>query len=327
MLIVAVAACGLADVESEMDGAPSALFDDAAGFAGVVGGPRATAGSAFWDHWGDGRAELDSYRITTSRYGEAREGELVLIYVTEPHDRRSWIKDDDAEPPERVEVLKMNANLEFLTGIYPYSVMTSVFSPVDDWGGERFRPVKIATSVQEWCGMYHHQVWPGRGALRSVLLSYFASDGEHRREEDVPPETLYEDALLIQLRELDGAFADGGDWEGWIVPSLWNVRRGVASASPVRGEIRRTEDVRDPEGRPVTRFTLRYDDYERVYDVEAAAPRRVLGWRTSVGDTVRLAETRRLPYWRLNDPDGRSERARLGLDSLATGRPPELRDE
>lgn len=306
--------------------ATPALVGDAAAFTGVEGSPEATASSRFWDHWGDGRAELSSYRVTLSRYGEHREGELVLIYVTEPHDRRTWIKDDDAESPHRVEVLKLNASWKFLTGIYPYSVMTSVFSPVDDWGGERFRPVKIALSVQEWCGNYVHQLWTGPGALRELRVSYFAGQGERLETRGVPPGTLYEDGLLTQLRELDGAFAGGGDWEGRIVPSLWNVRRGLAPAEPVPATITRRDSVA-PDDRRITRFTLRYGDYSRTYDVEAAEPRRILGWTTTAGDTVELAETRRLPYWRLNDRDGVRYRSELGLDTASSGRPPDEPDE
>ncbi len=310
----------------------SNLAGAGAEFTGLSGEPRASAGSDFWSHWGDGRAEMDSYRATIPRYGEPREGELVLIYVTEPHDRRRWIKDDGAEPPHREEVLKLNLSLKFLTGIYPYSVMTSVFSPVDDWGLERFQPAKIGHSVQEWCGHYLHQVWPGSDAMRSLRLSYFASEGESLTRSEVPAGTLYEDGLLIQLRELDGPFAGGEDWEGWVVPSLWNVRRGVAPAEPVEAEIGRERIPRgsaEVEGSAtpgLIRFTLRYGDYWREYDVESREPRRIMGWRTSLGDTVRLVETRRLPYWTENDPDGRRLRTELGLSPSSSGIPPRVGD-
>lgn len=292
------------------------LFDDPAAHAGVTGDPRSTASSRFWEHWGDGRAELSTYRIRTVRYGEPRQGELVLIYVTEPHDRRAWIKDDDATEPHRVEVLKLNVSLKFMTGIYPYSVMTSVFSPVDDWGGSRFRPVKISTSVQEWCGNTHHELWPGTDGFRSLRLSYFAGEGERMSRTSAPEGTLYEDALLIQLRELDGPFAGGGNWEGRLVPSLWDVRRGHGRAEPLPATITR-EELRGGEG---TRFTVRRGDEERHIDVEKRYPHRILGWSTSAGDTVELVQSRRLAYWRLNDSGGARFRAELGLDPDASGR-------
>jgi len=306
----------------------SGLAPEGAEFTGLPAEPEASASSEFWAHWGDGRAEMNSYAVTVQRYGEPREGELVLIYVTEPHDRRRWIKDDSAEAPNRLEVLKLNLSLKFLTGIYPYSVMTSVFSPVDDWGMERFRPAKIGQSVQEWCGHHLHQIWPGDEAMRSLRISYFASEGESLTRSDVPPGTLYEDGLLIQLRELDGPFAGGADWQGWIVPSLWNVRRGISPAEPVEARIEREEILpesggpADAEGVALIRFTLRYGDYWREYDVDSHEPRRIVGWRTSLGDTVRLVETRRLPYWTENDPGGRRLRTELGLSPNSSGLPP-----
>ena len=36
----------------------------------------------FYSHWGDGRAEISSYHINQSRYGELRDGYGVLIFVT-----------------------------------------------------------------------------------------------------------------------------------------------------------------------------------------------------------------------------------------------------
>lgn len=306
------------------------LFNDLRHFTSLGSEPAATASSEFWDHWGDGRAELSGYRMTISRYGEPRHAELALIYVTEPHDRHSWIKDDDAEAPDRVEVLKLNQHVEFLTGIYPYSVMTSVFGPVDDWGGateERFQPVRIVHGVQEWCGAYSHRIWPGPESFRSLRLSYFAHEGERLREVEARRDrTLYEDALLVQLRELDGPFAQGGDWEGLLVPELWRLRSGHGGTEPVPARITRHDDdsvtlsggAPDPSADaapiPATRFELEAGDYRRTFWVEAEAPRRVLAWETSLGDRAEILATERLAYWELNRPGDEEWREALGLD-------------
>lgn len=296
------------------------LFPDVGSFTGLPERPEGTANSGFWDRWGDGRAEMSGYRITLPRYGEERDGTLVLVYVTEPHDRRRWIKDDDAPEPHRVNVMKLNAALTFQTGIYPYSVLTSVFSPVDDWGrAERFQPAKVVLDAQEWCGSYRHQLWPGPAGLRSLRLSYFASEGERLREMEVPEGTLYEDGLLIQLRELDGPFAGGGDWEGWIVPGLWRMRAGHGKVEPVRATI--TRDSATWEDTPTTRFVLEYGDYRRTFHVERAEPRRVLAWTTSEGTRAALIRTERLAYWRLNAEGDEELLERLGLDPAATGSP------
>lgn len=289
----------------------AAVLPDLATFTGLPAAPKASASGSFWDHWGDGRAELSGYRITIPRYGAPREGEMALIYVTEPHDRRSWIKDDDARSPHRVEVLKLIRSFQFLTGIYPYSVFSSVFSPVDRWGGEPFHPVRIHLDVQEWCGSVSHRVWPAQDRLRSLRLSYFASEGETLREAALPEGTLFEDALLIQLRELDGTFQEGGDWEGWLVRELWSLRTGHGPVEPVRARISRSSATRGPV--PVTRFHVSAGEYQRTIDVEEAAPRRILGWETSTGEVAELLTTERLAYWSLNRLGDETVRERLGL--------------
>lgn len=287
------------------------LFPDLSDHSWLPEEPAAGAGSGFWDRWGDGRAEMSGYRLVTPRYGEDREGELVLVYVTEPHDRRLWIKDDEVAEPHRVEVMKLNVSLKFQTGIYPYSVLTSVFSPVADWGRPRFTPTKLTLSAQEWCGSYRREMWPGHRGFRSLLFSYFAGEGERVRDVSAPPDVLWEDALLVQLRELDGAFAGGGDWEGRVVPALWRLRARHRPARPVPATIRRRAAERD--GVPVTRFVLRYGAYTRTFDVEKAPPRRILGWSTSEGEEAELLATGRIAYWRLNAGGDESARRRLGL--------------
>lgn len=283
--------------------------------------PRASASEGFRGTWFDGTAELSGYQMTVARYGELRTGELVLTYVTEPMDRRTRIKDDDATAPDRIDVLKLNVNLTFLTGIYPYSVMTSVFSPIDDWGpaSDRFSPVKITLTAQEWCGQVFHAIRPGRDAVAEELASYFASEGEISRRVPTAPGTLYEDALLIQLRELDGAFAAGGSWEGSLIPSLWRLRRAHVPLAPVPATITREAAMR--AGVSVTRFVLTAGAYRRTFEVESTGPRRVLGWTTSDGEEARLLATARLPYWQLNHAGEESYRAQLGLPVDLSTRP------
>ena len=274
--------------------------------------PRARAGEGFVRAWSDGRAELTGYRARVNRYGELRDAELVLIYVTEPMDRRTWIKDDDAPPAHRVNVLKLNASLKFQTGVYPYSVLTSVFAPVDRYRAEAFAPVKITLSAQEWCGHVFHGVWPGDDRATEQLMSYFAGEGERRRDVPTPAGTLYEDALLVQLRELDGPFAGGADWRGSLVPSLWNLRRAHRPTAAVEATIGRTRALRD--GAAVNRFALRYGEVTRTFDVEVDGAHRVLGWQGSDGEDVRLIRTARLPYWQLNHLGDEAQRALFGAD-------------
>ena len=298
-LFVAAGLAGCTDAASRQDNAAS------------VAEPRAS--SSFWGHWGDGRAELSGYAVRTERYGEPRDAEVVLIYVTEPMDARVWIKDDRGDVPRahRVNVLKLNRTLEFRTGIYPYSVMTSVFAPVDGLAPERFAPVKLTLSAQEWCGHVYHALKPDPSGYSDEIRSYFHAEGERVSRVAAPPGTLYEDALWIQLRELDGPFHGGRDWEGSLVPTLWEARKSHAPLRPVPATIRRSAAERD--GVPVTRFVVERASHTLTLDVEREPPRRILGWRATDGEEARLLGTARLAYWELNDAGDESWLERIGL--------------
>ncbi|MCA9523081.1 MAG: hypothetical protein KC609_19030 [Myxococcales bacterium] len=271
-------------------------------------------GASFWSSWGDGKAELSGYSIKTPRYGSIRKGHSVLIYVTEDLDQRTRIKDDRRSTPssQKVAVLKLNHTLKFLAGIYPYSVMTSVFTPIRPLvGRERFAPIKISFSAQEWCG-HVYGIWHAdTSELVQTLLSYFSSEGEHRHRTPIAAGTLYEDALLIQLRELDGAFNGGKNWTGKLVRTAWSFRRAHHPVQAISATI--TRDATSYRGKNVTRFRLTAGSYQRTFLVERENPHRILYWKTSEGEEAVLQKTARLPYWRLNHLGQESFRRQLGL--------------
>ncbi|MDP3274364.1 MAG: hypothetical protein Q8Q09_04165 [Deltaproteobacteria bacterium] len=273
--------------------------------------PRARASSAFSQRWGDGRAELIGYEAVSPRYGHLRPAELVLVYVTEPFSRRTLIKDDSAQGDDRMDMLKVNVSEKFQTGIYPYSLLTSVFCPSDVYGRERFSPAKITLSAQEWCGHVFAGVWPDQDAFLQRAMSYFASEGEVDQRVSAPSDVLYEDALLVQLRELDGPFANGSNWQGHVVPALWRNRRAHQTLVPDPARITRSQPSAE-----ITRFRLETGQFWREFDVESSGEKRIAAMRSSDGGRARLLRSARLPYWQLNSPGDESHRADLGLSPL-----------
>lgn len=123
--------------------------------------------SEFKSYWFDGTAEISSYALEQSRYGAPREGTAVLIYVTE-----DFLPDKQVKANQKSEstqtVLKLNRTKNFLTGIYPYSIMTSIFSRL----GQSRPLVKTTTSIQEWCGQAYLQL-NRREGLEVKSHSYF----------------------------------------------------------------------------------------------------------------------------------------------------------
>jgi hypothetical protein len=56
-------------------------------------------GQDFWAHWGDGKAELNGYRLAQTRYGLPRTGSAVLIFVTEEFSDALRVKAEPGRHP------------------------------------------------------------------------------------------------------------------------------------------------------------------------------------------------------------------------------------
>lgn len=151
--------------------------------AAVVPPYSPSAPSPFESHWRDGKAELDGYRYTVIRYGEERQGQAVMVFVTEPMSESKRVKVDDPrkDPADTFEALKLNFVRDFQTGIYDYNTMVSLFVRSRD-----FSPVKLALSAMEWCGsVYDESVFEPR-RITDTLHSYFEGESGTRILDERP---------------------------------------------------------------------------------------------------------------------------------------------
>jgi hypothetical protein len=273
--------------------------------------------NAFWSHWGDGRAELNGYRLVQPRYGAAREGTAVLIYVTEDFSDSLRVKADPGKhPPSDVyPVLKLNAVRDFQTGIYDYNVMTSVFARVAAGG-----PLaKVSFSSQEWCGQVWHQLVPRDGRLASLRHSYFDGEADAAEKLELPTGGVMEDALPILVRGWLGAYLPpGGSRTVPFLPSLLRARlehRPLAWGRANIGVAAQSSPVTVPAGRfDVLTWTVAPEGGPRMtFDVEVASARRLVRWTSETGELGELLGSDRLAYWKLNGPDGQQYLKNLGL--------------
>lgn len=145
----------------------------------------------FKDYWYNNEAEITSYKLEQARYGEMRDGTAVLIFVTEPFLLEEQVK-ADKNMPSNIPVLKLNATKNFDTGIYPYSIMQSVFYPV----ANNQHALKISCSVQEWCGHVYTQL-NNRSEFDITSHSYFESEAD---EDFSLNKSILENELWTQLR-------------------------------------------------------------------------------------------------------------------------------
>jgi len=271
----------------------------------------------FYGHWGDGKAELSSYRVVQPRYGELRQGYGVMIFVTEDIHRDTYIKVESPQPQEKcLYVLKLNNVLKFNTGIYDYSVMTSVFSEVEG-GTEPFVLRKISLSAQEWCGHVFDEILLHERRIEGHLNSYFEAEGRRDYELEVPENFVSEDHLLIRMRELKGAFmATGEERQISLMPSLWSLRTAHVPHALVGAVLRKggQEEVDVDGGRTqAVLWQIEREGQWRKWWVEVGYPRRILKWQDSDGGQGELLKTIRVPYWQLHANADEVYRGELGL--------------
>jgi len=162
----------------------------------------------FKEYWFSGKAEITSYKLDQSRYGEQREGTTTLIFVTEDFNTTEQVK-ANKKGNATTPVLKLNAVKKFPTGIYPYSIMQSTFYPIN----KNDHAIKVTASSQEWCGQMYAQL-NNRARFEIQTHTYF----EGQADQDVTMEqTWLENEIWTQLK-IDPDKLPTGDLE--IMPSL-----------------------------------------------------------------------------------------------------------
>ena len=151
----------------------------------------------FNDYWYKGAAEITSYELEQARYGEIHQGYAALVFVTEPFSKRKHVKLDDPaqNKSDEVPILKLNTTKKFNTGIYPYSMMSSVFEPVDL--AQYPHALKLTTSSQEWCGQTFLQLNNQSQTYEVDARSYFESEGDEHLS---LAKAWLEDELWTRLR-------------------------------------------------------------------------------------------------------------------------------
>ena len=141
----------------------------------LVSTPKKQLSEKFKSYWYNGTAEITSYTLEQARYGEIRKGNAVLIYVTEPFLAKEQVK-ADGRNSDNIPVLKLNSTKNYLTGIYPYSIMSSSFYPVYD----NKHAIKVSTSVQEWCGHMYTQLNNKETEFNITSHSYFENEADQQ---------------------------------------------------------------------------------------------------------------------------------------------------
>jgi hypothetical protein len=269
-----------------------------------------TISGEFKNYWYAGKAEVGSYNLTQNRYGEDRVGKAMMIFVTEDFSNIKQVKLDNPNEtrPDKVSVLKLNMTKNFVTGIYPYSMMLSAFTPVER--NKHPHTMKLSMSSQEWCGQVYSQVNLQHKNYIISNHSYFENEADEELNLKV---SWLEDELWNRIR-LDPKSLPVGEVD--IIPGLFFSRLNHVGLDREKA-ICSLEEAPDH----IT-YTISYPTPERslAIEFEKAFPHRIRGWKekheqkgkTQV-TTATLDKLLIIDYWTKNKNEFLYLRDSLGL--------------
>jgi hypothetical protein len=224
--------------------------------------------SDFKSYWYAGNAEVSSYNLIQNRYGEERKGKAMMIFVTEDFSKSKQVKLDnpDLAGTDKVSVLKLNMTKNFVTGIYPYSMMLSAFTPVDS--NQVPYTIKLTMTVQEWCGQVFSQLNLKHKNYVITGHSYFEKEGDETLNLKV---TWLEDELWNRIR-LDPQSLPVGEAE--VIPGLFFSRLSHVGLNSEKA-ICTKEEASD-----LVTYLITYPSHRRslAIEYEKAFPHTIKGW-------------------------------------------------
>jgi len=269
----------------------------------------------FKDYWYQGKAEITNYDLQQARYGEMREGTAVLVFVTEEFSKKNHVKLDapSRNPKDAIPVLKLNMTRKFNTGIYPYSMMMSSFTPIDLKKNPNV--LKVTNTSQEWCGHTFMQLNLGKYSYDSQLFSYFESEGDEKTRLE---RTFVEDELWSKIR-IDPSSLPQGNID--IIPSTTFARLKHIKFKNEKAIANLKEKGNEMH------YQLDYKNLDRKLTIvfEKAFPHQINSWEETYKDgygagakTLTTKGTRKksilLDYWSKNRNEDDHYRKELGLE-------------
>ena len=253
-----------------------------------------TTPDEFADYWFQGKAELTSYDLNIVQYGEERKGDALMIFVTEGISPSKQVKLDHpkVEGEDMLTVMKLNRIWRFNTGIYDYSLMGSIFTPIQI---EQYPySLKESISLQDWCGQSFHQLNREKDDYLVRQFSYFEKEGDQSFKIHTD---LLEDELFTRLRINPGSVPVG---EYDLVPSGFFLRLSHEPIKPKRARIQFQESEASIQ------CVVEYLHLDRTVSInfEPEFPHKILSWTEKQGQNIvvegKVRQTIRNDYWTKN---------------------------
>ena len=269
----------------------------------------------FKDYWYQGAAEISSYTLQQARYGEIHEGHAVMVFVTEDFSKEKQVKLDNSNDAgnDKVPIMKLNFTKKFVTGIYPYSMMQSVFTPVDR---KKFpHSLKTTMSAQEWCGHTFTQFNLKGNEYQVKGFSYFESEGDQQKNLQV---TWLEDEIWNMIRLTPNKLPEG---KIDIIPGSFYLRLKHRDFSVSEANATLATEASEK----IYALTYPQENRTLIIRFQKDFPYQILSWEETYQDgwgsdakvlttTGKLKKTLKTDYWTKHNNIDRNLRTELGLE-------------
>ncbi len=263
--------------------------------------------NSFADYWYKGEGELNTFELEQFRYGEMRKGEAVMVFVTEDFSKSKQVKLDnpDKHLGDKVSVMKLNHIRRFVTGIYDYSMMQSVFTPIDFL--KYPKSLKATMTSQDWCGHVFTQLNLEGDRYKATGFSYFEkeSDSTTKLKTD-----MLEDELWTRIRIAPEGIKEG-NYE--IIPSTFYSRLAHEPLKAKQARLRKEKDNN------TSFLILEYLHLDRTITIGYTSdfPHKILSWTEMQGGSLmskgKLKASVKTAYWRQHDNKHEFLRDSLGI--------------
>lgn len=270
--------------------------------------------SKFDDYWYQGKAEITSYNLKQARYGEIRNGSAVFVFVTEPFSKSKQVKLNNTSRNEEdvVKVLKMNFTKKFTTGIYDYSILQSIFTPIDLKNYKH--SIKVSTSLQEWCGQTYTQLNLQSYKYKVLLKSYFETEGDQEYQIE---QAMLEDEIWNLIRIAPKVLPIG---DIQLIPNTATarLRHTALDVENAFATLKENESNKD-----LMTYTVEFTESQRTLSIDyyKKFPHKIEGWTETYIDngkelstTATRIETILSDYWSKYKVKDESMRQGLGLE-------------
>ena len=267
-------------------------------------------------HWQDGKAEVSVFQLTQNRYNALHPGNLVNVFVLEDFLTDKQVKNESNKTENSTPTLKNIRSSKFTTGIYDYSLHTSVYTPLNQ---KKYSTLKVTNTMQEWCGTTFLQLNEKKSNYVIEQRSYFEKEGDKKVKLE---KAIVEDAFMNQIR-LDYEKLPIGEFELISKLSYTALKHEELKIYKASGEIIKYEET-DFEGKNLLeyRYSIKEQSREVSLVFEGVSPFMVVGFTESYPSafdkkirttTAKLISCERLAYWGMNSPKDAEIRNKIGL--------------